>query len=208
MTSFRKWLFEVVYAGTDEMESKIDMLYDKAKYAIKVAQMYVQKAPGANREILRDVTTVAPLNQAVFGLYNSAENNAIIGPTLANRIKFMFGKDAIKSTENLKKLPLSVVRQYVPDLDPKQFAPTSVIHVNVQNIVKRFGDSKDAVIEIASTIVHEATHSWEFRNAKVSGSQKPNLTEAGPEKAEADCRKWANDNWESIKRSIPQLSGL
>jgi hypothetical protein len=205
MKSFKKWLYEATYAGTDEMESKIDFLYDKAKYAVKIAQMYVQKAPGANREILKDVTTIAPLNQAVFGLYNSSENDAIIGPQMAEKIKFKFGPQDINSSKNIKKLPLSVVKQYVPDLDPKQFIPTSVIHVNVNNIVSKFGDSREAVIEIASTIVHEATHSWEYRNSNVAAGQSPKLTETNPEKAEADCRKWANDNWKIIQNSFPQL---
>lgn len=208
MISFKRWLSEAAYAGTNEMDSKIDYLYGKAKYAVKIAQMYVEKAPGANKDILKDVTTIAPLNQAVFGLYNSSENDAIIGPQLAEKIKFKFGSQDINSINSLKKLPLSVVRQYIPDLDPRQFVPTSVIHVNVGNIVGRFGDTKEAVIEIASTIVHEATHSFEYRNAKAVGGRVPKLTEINPEKAEAACREWATLNWKLIQASIPELKTM
>lgn len=187
--------------GTDEMQSQIDAVYDKAKYAIKLAQEYVKTLNGPERNLLKNISTVAPLNSGVYGLYNSAENKAVLGPGVANKIRFEFGADAMRQQANLQRLPAAVIRQYLPDVDPRQIAPSDVIHVNVQKIVRDLGDSAAAVMEIASTIIHEATHEMEYRTTGKTD-------ETGPKAAEARFMMWAKNNWGRFASRIPQLANL
>lgn len=187
--------------GTDEVQSQIDVLYDKAKYAIRLVQDYVKTLRGPERDLLKNISTVAPLNSGVYGLYNSAENKAVLGPGVANHIRFKFGADAIRQQTNLQRLPATVISQYLPEVDPRQIAPSDVIHVNVQKIVRELGDTAAAVIEIASTIVHEATHEMEYRTTGKT-------SEVGPKNAETRFHAWAKANWRSFASGIPQLANL
>jgi hypothetical protein len=197
---FRNWM-ELNTLGTDEVDSRIDQIYDKAKYAVKLAQAYVKTLEGPERDLLKNISTVAPLNSGVYGLYNSSENKAVIGPAAASKIRFKFGADSIRQQANLQKLPATVIGQYLPEVDPRQIAPSDVIHVNVQKIVRELGDTAAAVMEIASTIVHEATHEMEYRSTGKTG-------ETGPRNAETRFMIWARNNWHSFARNIPQLAGL
>lgn len=181
--------------GTDEVFSQIDTMYDKAKYAIKLVQMY---SKATNQRILHNISTIAPLNSGVYGLYNSGENKKIIGPAAASKIKFKFGQNALQN-QNLHKLPQSVIKQHIPDIDEKQIAPSDVIHVNVRKIVAEMGDTPAAVVEIASTIIHEAIHEIEFQTTGKTD-------EIGPKKAEDAFRKWTTANWKTVTLRIPQLN--
>jgi len=192
MTGFKDWLESTV--GTDEVVSQIDSLYDKAKYAVKLVQLY---SKSTNKGLLKNISTVAPLASGVYGLYNSGENKKVIGPMAANKIKFKFGQDALSNVKT-QKLANFVIKQYIPDIDERQLAPTDVIHVNVNRIVSEMGDTPRAVIEIASTIVHEATHEIEFQT---SGK----TDESGPKRAEAEFHRWVSANWPLVLSKIPQL---
>lgn len=187
--------------GTDEVDSGIDRIYDKAKYAIKLVQAYVRSLSGPERDLLKNISTVAPLNSGVYGLYNSSENKAVIGPIAANRIRFKFGADAVRQQANLQRLPASVISQYLPEVDPRQIAPSDVIHVNVQKIVRELGDTPASVLEIASTIVHEATHEMEYRSTG-------RTSEVGPKNAERKFMSWAKSNWNSFASRVPELARL
>ena len=197
---FRNWM-ELNTLGTDEVDSRIDQIYDKAKYAVKFAQAYVKTLRGPERDLLKNISTVAPLNSGVYGLYNSSENKAVIGPGAAAKIRFKFGADSIRQQADLQKLPATVIGQYLPEVDPRQIAPSDVIHVNVQKIVRELGDTAAAVMEIASTIIHEATHEMEYRSTGKTG-------ETGPDNAETRFMIWAKANWRSFASKIPQLAGL
>jgi hypothetical protein len=194
MLEFKKWLSEGT-VGTDEVSSQIDQLYNKAKYAIKLVQLYSR---ATNQRLLHNISTIAPLNSGVYGLYNSGENKRVIGPMAANKIKFKFGQDALLN-QNIQKLPLYVIKQHIPDIDERQLSPTDVIHVNVGKIVRELGDTREAVIEIASTIVHEATHEIEFQS-------RGKTDEMGPKKAEQDFKTWLNANWSLVLSKIPQIN--
>jgi len=194
--SFKSWL-EVSTIGTENVESKIDHIYDKAKYAIKLVQLYGRST---NQKILNNISTVAPLNSGVYGLYTSAENKKVIGPQIANKIRFKFGQNAIQQNY-LNTLPNYVIKKYIPDLDDRYLVPSDVIHVNVREIVKELGDTKRAVLEIASTIVHEATHEIEFQT-----TGKTN--EIGPKAAEVKFKDWVEKNWPTAISRIPQLAQL
>jgi hypothetical protein len=193
MIEFKKWISENV-VGTEKVHSQIDHLYDKAKYAIKIVQLY---SAATRQKILHNISTIAPLNSGVYGLYNSSENKKVIGQQAANKIKFKFGDDVL-ANQKMQKLPQYVIRQYLPDLDDRQIAPSDIIHVNVSRIVRELGDSMEAVLEIASTIVHEATHEIEFQTTGKTD-------EIGPKKAEEQFKKWAFANGPLIASRIPQL---
>lgn len=195
MKRFTEWMPNT--AGTDNVESKIDYLYDKAKFAIKIVQIYSKE----NRlGLLKNISTIAPLNSGVYGLYNSGENKKIIGPKVANQIKFKFGNNLIQQNK-INKLPNAIVKQHIPDIDENQLIPSDIIHVNVQRIVRELGDSKQSIIEIASTIVHEAVHSIEF--------QKFGKTdETNTKKAELNFKSWVEKNWPRITNLIPQLKNI
>jgi hypothetical protein len=195
MRTFLEWMNTV---GTDNVdERQINVLYNNAKLSVKLVQLY-SKMTG--QKILHNVSTIAPLNQGVYGLYNSAENKKVIGPAVANKIKFKFNQNTLNQT-TLDKLPNNVIKQHLPDIDINQIKPSVVIHVNVNKIVRELGDTKEAVIEIASTIIHEATHDLEYQS-----TGKTN--EVGPKNAESKFRYWVNKNWNFIVSKIPQLSNL
>lgn len=200
MIQFKNWL-EQNTLGTDEVASQIDGLYDKAKYAIKIAQTYVKSSSDPKtKNLLKNISTIAPLNSGVYGLYNSSENKAVIGRP-ANGTRFVFGQDMIAQQNNIQKLPVAVIRQYVPDVDPSQIKPSDVIHVNVQSIVSKLGDSMEAILEIASTIIHEATHEFNYRTT----GQSP---EEDSKAAETAFLSWARSNWNIILSAVPQLKTL
>jgi len=194
MVEFKKWLLEG-NAGTDQVQSQIDHLYDKAKYAIKLVQLYGRST---NQRILNNISTIAPLNQGVYGLYNSAENRRVIGPAAANKVKFKFGDEVLKG-QDIQRIPQHVIKKHIPDIDERQIAPSDVIHINVRRIVAEMGDTPRAIIEIASTIVHEAVHEIEFH-------ARGKTDESGPKRAEEQFKKWVQSNWSRITSSIPQLN--
>jgi hypothetical protein len=195
MKNFKEWMNTV---GTDIVDDRqIDSIYNKAKYSVKLVQLY-SKLTG--QKILNNISTIAPLSQGVYGLYNSSENKKVIGPSVANKVKFKFGQSMIDQNK-LNTLPNVVIKQHIPDIDINQIKPSVVIHVNVQKIVRELGDTKNAVIEIASTIIHEATHDLEYQS-----TGKTN--EVGPKNAEAKFKDWVNKNWSLILTRIPQLSNL
>lgn len=205
MITFKNWI-EQNTLGTDEVVSQIDVLYDKAKYAIKIVQMYVKSSADPNvRNLLKNISTIAPLNSGVYGLYNSAENKAVIGKPAANTTRFTFDQGMMDSQDDIQKLPIAVIRKHMPEVNPNQIKPSDVIHVNVNAIVGRLGDSMEAVIEIGSTIIHEAKHNMEYRSSQ---SPKPALGETNPKKAEDDFKTWVQTNWPRIVSSIPQLKNL
>ena len=97
--------------------------------------------------------------------------------------------------KKIKTLPVSVLKKYLPDLDANKIRPSDTIHVNIQKILREFGDSSRAIIEIASTIVHEATHQLEFNFYGKTG-------ETGTKPAEDAFILWVKKNWGTISRKF------
>lgn len=194
MKDFGTWIIEGTL-GTDEVFSQIDALYDKAKYAVKLVQMY---SKATNKGLLKNISTIAPLASGVYGLYNSGENKKVIAAAAASKIKFTFDRNSLQKTD-VNRLPNAVIKQHIPDIDERQIAPSDVIHVNVRRIVSELGDTPRAVIEIASTIVHEATHEIEFQTFGKTD-------ENGPKKAEYEFKNWVRANWNQVVAKIPQMN--
>lgn len=191
--NFRQWLENTV--GTEDVDSRqIDSIYDKARVAVQIVQLYDQMT---GQKLLTNISTVANLPSGAYGLYSSAENKKVIGPQTLNKIRFKFGQDQILN-QKLNQLPNAVIKQYIPDINEKDLQPSDVIHVNVSRILQQFGDSKEAILEISSTLVHEATHELEL--------QKTGKTsEAGPVAAEGKFMSWVKSNWKTLETKFPIL---
>jgi hypothetical protein len=195
---FKEWLNEQSTVGTEFVDEKqIDLIYDKAKISVELVQLYDKMT---NQKLLTNISTIAPLMSGVYGLYNSSENKKVIGPDILNKIRLKFGND-LTSMKNLQIIPSAVLRQHMPEIDINKIQPSDVIRVNVQKIVKELGDTKETIIEIASTIVHEATHELEYQTLGKT-------SEIGPKAAEAKFINWVSKNWNTIVVKIPELSNL
>lgn len=198
--SFTQWLknkslIEMSTLGTEFVdERQIDAAYDKAKLSVKLVQLYQKMT---NQKILNNISTIATLQQTAYGLYNSGENKKVIGPNIANKIRMKFGQDII-SQNKINNIPSVVIKQYFPEIQPHEIQPSDVIRVNVQKIIAQFGDSLEAVLEIASTIVHEATHEIE---RETTGK----TSEIGPQAAEKKFINWFQTNKNLILQRIPEL---
>lgn len=198
MGKFLDYINEQSTIGTEFVdERQIDAAYDKSKYAVKLVQIYSQMT---GQKLLNNISTISTLNQGVYGLYNSGENKKIIGNQVANKVKMTFGDDVIQG-QKLDQVPNAVIKKYIPDIDLKHLQPSDVIRVNVQKHIAAHGDTLETVIEIASTIVHEATHEIELQTTGQTN-------ETGPENASKQFLSWVKSNWNTIIQRIPDLNKL
>ena len=174
MITFQEWLAEQIdmsVIGTEKVIDKISGMYDKAKYAIELVRFYDNSLP-PQQKLLLDISTVAPLTKGVFGLFNSTENTNVIGPDVEQKLELRFGKPTWqKYKDQLQKLPLHLLKKKLkqyPEIDINKIRASSVIHVNTNRNkeVWRGKPNADAlaILEIASTIVHEATHAMDVKN--------------------------------------------
>ena len=146
-------------------------------------------------ELLNNVSTIANLASGAYGLYNSGENKKVL-PTNA---KFIFDQKHI-DPKTIDLLPKSVIKQQFPEIDEKQIKESDTIHVNISRIVKESKTDLDAVLQIASTIVHECTHEMERE-------ETGQTSEVGPQRAEREFMNWAKQNIKRIQDKHPELKG-
>ena len=188
---FAKWL-EQTTVGTELVDSsKIDVLYEKAKISVQIVQLYDKMT---KQKLLTNISTIAPLSSGVYGMYMSSENHKVIGKEVLDKMKLLFPKD-IMLDKKLQTLPNAVLKQYLPDLDEKQIIPSDTIHVNIQKILKQLGDTPQAILEIASTIIHEATHELELQTTGKT-------SEVGPVAAERKFIDWSKSNWNLLSKKF------
>lgn len=182
--------------GTEEVDSsRVERLYARVKDSVRLVRMY-DEATG--QRLLTNISTIAELGSGnAYGLYVSSENKKSIGPEVINKIKLIYPNDP-DLNKKLQQLPKKVILQYLPDIDPKRIIPSDVIRVDVMRHVRNYGDSPAAVVEIASTIVHEATHVKEF--------EETGKTYDGPgtavQKAEAAFKAWVKQNWPKVSSTL------
>jgi hypothetical protein len=190
--------FEQNTVGTELVdETQIDSAYQKSKYAVKLVQLYDQMT---GQKLLTNISTIATLNQGVYGLYNSAENKKVIGTNVLNKVKMIFGDEVIQSNK-LDKIPNAIIKQYIPDVDLNQIKPSDVIRINIQKHMAAHGDTLETVLEIASTIVHECTHELELQTTG-------RTSEVGPVAASQRFLDWTKKNWNTIVGRIPDLARI
>lgn len=194
--NFKEWLSEQSTVGTEFVdERQIDAVYDKAKLSVRLVRLY-DKA--TNQTLLKNISTIANLSSGAYGLYSSSENKKVIGSQVVNNLKMKFGSD-IMSTNKLNTIPNAVIKKYVPGIDERMIQPSDVIRVNIQKHLATHGDSIEAILEIASTIVHECTHELELQNTGATN-------EAGPIAAERRFMAWFKSNWNLVRQQIPELA--
>lgn len=193
-----KSLMEYSTLGTEYVNDlQINSVYNKARTSVGLVQLYSRTT---GQKLLNNISTIATLDQSAYGLYNSGENKKIIGPSVLNKIKMKFGPD-ILAQNKLNNVPSVVIRQYIPDIHPEQIQPSDVIRVNVRKILSQFGDSMNSVLEIASTIVHEATH-------EIERETLGKTSEVGPQLAEKKFINWVQNNMNLIYQKFPQLKNF
>jgi|694.fasta_scaffold08082_14 hypothetical protein len=194
---FKTWLEAVAGTlGTELVdESQIDSVYDKAKISVKLVQLYARE----NRlKLLHNISTIANLNNGAYGLYNSATNKKVINQNAIQKIRFKFGDDVFKGNK-INSIPKVVIKKYIPDIQDIEIQPSDVIYVNVKRIIRELGDTPQAIIQIASTIVHEAIHEKERE-------EKGFTNETLPVMEEKKFLNWFKINKIRLVQKFPQLS--
>jgi|SRR6516225_6900328 hypothetical protein len=170
-------------------ESQIDTLYSKAHIAVEIVRMY-------QPELLADISTIANLASGAYGVYNSGDNRKVLPPEMEKQLVY-YGP---VGRHNLDMIPKKTLMQYYPYLHPQQIQDSDTIHVNVRRIMQESDNDLDAILEIASTIVHECTHEKE---REATGQ----TSEAGPVRAEEAFMGWAKQNMNNLLQRFPQLRG-
>jgi len=172
MGSFREFL-----QGQNIDESQIDAIYNKAHIAVELAKIYDRTVD--RRDLLNNIAVIANLAAGAYGVYNSGENRKIMQPQLQQSLIY-YGK---VTPQNLNNIPKATIKKYYPQIKDDQIKNTDTIHVNIRRILNELPNDEDRIMEIASTILHEATHEWERENQGVT-------SEVGPLKTEAAFKAW------------------
>ena len=182
---FREWLN---LKDTSVNEQDIDTIYDHCKISVQLVRMY-------RPELLRNVSTIADLASGAYGLYNSGENQQTVDPSLEQRLIY-WGKI---QKDKVKQLPRKIIRQYFPQMDTRQIQVQDTIRVNVRRILSQARNDLEAVLQIASTIIHESMHELEHE-------QKGMTYEGGPQAEEQKFMAWAKQNMNQILQKYPILT--
>jgi hypothetical protein len=187
--------------GTEEVDARQVMsLYGRVKESVEMVKMYDQTLP-VNQQLLRDVSTIANLSGgSAFGMFVNSDNTNVIGQDVMQKIKLIYPNDPMIGTK-IKKLSRKKILDTLPDdvrkqIDPRKIQPSDIIKIDVKKHLAKYGDSDAAVIEIASTIVHEATHVKEY----VETGETFDGPGTAVEKAEASFKSWVKANWPTISR--------
>ncbi|NIQ16988.1 MAG: hypothetical protein GTO02_22175, partial [Candidatus Dadabacteria bacterium] len=126
-------------------ERQIDQVYSKAHIAVEIVKMY-------NPRLLDNIAVIANLASGAYGVYNSAENQKFIPKGIEDNLIY-YGRIDKK---RLDTIPKKTLAQYYPQA-ANQIKESDTIHVNVRRIMQESESDFEAVIQIASTIIHEAT---------------------------------------------------
>ena len=176
-------------------ETQIDSIYDKAKISVKLVQLYARE----NRlKLLNNISTIANLSSGVYGLYNSGDNKKVINQNATQKIRLKFGDDIFKSNK-INNIPKAVIKKYIPDIQDTDIQQSDIIYVNVNRIIRELGDSPQSILQIASTIVHEATH-------EIEREEKGFTNETGPVMEEKKFLNWFKLNKVRLVQKFPQLA--
>jgi hypothetical protein len=190
--NFKEWMDQ----RTAVEEREIDALYDKARIAVQLVRMY-------RPELLYNISTIANLASGAYGLYNSGENRDIIDPSIEQRLIYKHKGRVTK--QQLARMPKRILKQYFPDLDMRYVNPGDTIRVNIKRILSQSRNDLEAVLEIASTIIHESMHDWEKRGKEEKGVNGSPLTEITPQSEEKKFMQWAQSNLDWIVQQFPEL---
>lgn len=201
--NFKNWLnFTETTLGTEDVDaSQIESLYGKARQSVELAREYDETMP-PDQQVLRDVSTIANLaTGAAYGIFMSGETSKAIGQDVTNNLKLIYPNDPMLGRK-VQKLPkatiLKTLQQKNVNVNAKDIMPSDVIRVDIRRHLAKYGDTPAAVIEIASTIIHEATHVKQFEDE--------GHTEDGAgtrvEQAEAAFKNWVKLNWMRLSQKF------
>lgn len=189
--------------GTEEVDARqVIGLYKRVEDSIRLVKMYDQTLP-MNQQLLRDISTIADLHSgSAFGMFINSDNTNVIGPDVMQKIKLIYPNDPMIG-KKIQKLSRKQIIDHLPDdvkkeIDPKKIQPSDIIKIDVKKHLNKYGDSAAAIIEIASTIVHEATHVLEY----VEKGETFDGPGTAVEKAEASFKNWVKSNWQNISRTF------
>jgi hypothetical protein len=170
-------------------ERQIDSLYSKAHIATEIVKLF-------NPKILDNISVIADLASGAYGVYNSGENQKVLPKDLENNLVYYGRIDR----RNLNMIPKKTIRQYYPQVPENSIRQSDTIHVNVRRIMQESSNDFEAVIEIASTIIHEATHELERETTGTT-------SEAGPVAAERVFKAWCDQKKTMLMSKFPELEG-
>lgn len=151
--------------------------YDKANLAVQLVNAY-------DSNILRNVSTIVPLSGSAYGVYMNSENIKGIDPKMRMIFRgYIDDKqiDMMPKTQLIEYFKRFEGRPGFEDVDftnlENSIEANDTIRVNVNKILSEIDSEYLQVIEVASTIIHEATHANEME-------EQGSTSEAGPEAAE------------------------
>lgn len=168
---------------------QLDQLYSKAHIATEIVKLY-------NSRILDNIAVIANLASGAYGVYNSGENQKILPKDLETNLIY-YGRVNKRQLDNI---PKKTLMQYYPQMQLNSIKNSDTIHVNVRRIIQEKGSDFEAIMEIASTIIHEATHEIERETMGTT-------SEAGPLAAEHKFLQWVNSNKAMLMSRFPELQG-
>ena len=170
-------------------ERQLDQLYSKAHVATEIVNLY-------NPRILDNIAVIANLASGAYGVYNSGENQKILPKDVETNLIY-YGRVNKRQLDNI---PKKTLMQYYPQVPQNSIRESDTIHVNVRRIMQEKGSDFEAIMEIASTIIHEATHEMERETTGTT-------SEAGPMAAEQKFVQWAMQNKNMLMSRFPELQG-
>ena len=194
---------EVSTIGTEDVEaSQVISIYGRVKDSVDLVKMYDATLP-RDQQLLRDISTIANLGSgSAFGMFVNSDNTNVIGQNVMSKINTIYPNDPMIG-KKVQKLSRKQILDHLPtevksQIDPHEIQPSDIIKIDVRKHLAKYGDSPAAIIEIASTIVHESTHVLEY--------VEKGKTFDGPgtavEKAEAAFKAWVKANWSTISRKF------
>lgn len=188
MKSFYEFKMEI-----DVDDSQIVSVYSKAKISVELVNMY-------DKRILENISTIANLASGAYGLYNSGENRNVLPPEVENNLIIKTGGKLDK--ESLSTLKPEFFKQYFPNVDVNRIKPSDTVHVNVRRIMREnLNNDYSIIIIIASTIVHEAVHSIEYRERGRTDESKPKMEEQ-------KFLNWVKNSKEAVSFIVQQVANF
>lgn len=156
--SFKLWLNE------DVDDSAIIRAYDKARIAVNLVKKY-------RPQVFQNISVISNLASGAYGVFTHFE----IDDGHSGLVR---GKP---HKAELNQIPKQMIQQAHPGINPALLEKGEAIKINIQRILNdpKINSDLEAVIQIASTIIHESVHEMEVR-------EKGTTSEVGPQAAEKE----------------------
>lgn len=172
-----------------QVDSKqIESVYNQAKIAVDLVNMY-------NPHLLNNISTIADLSSGAYGIYNSGENKKVLPPNIEQSLIY-YGKI---NKNNIGNIPKKTIKQYYPDIPENAIQSSDTVRINIRRILRESKTALEAILQIASTIVHECTH-------EIEREMQGWTSESGPIAAERNFMAWCKQNIKAITTKFPVLN--